>query len=85
MLGAGWTLRGHIQKSIPIYCTRTTFDEIAKVTLNPPSLLDLADPSVSQCFPYLADVGKATGGGDVPVRVIFTLALHHQHVSDIFV
>ncbi|GAA6064299.1 hypothetical protein JCM10212_002479 [Sporobolomyces blumeae] len=44
----GWTLRGHIQASIPIYCTKDTFVEVQKA------------------FPYLTDVGKATGGGDIP-------------------
>ncbi|GAA6057190.1 hypothetical protein JCM3770_004369 [Rhodotorula araucariae] len=44
----GWTLRGAIQKSIPIYLTQETYGE------------------VSRAFPYLTNLGKATGGGDVP-------------------
>ncbi|BGP43963.1 hypothetical protein JCM10450v2_008177 [Rhodotorula kratochvilovae] len=44
----GWTLRGAIQASIPIYLTQETFGE------------------VSRAFPYLTNLGKATGGGDVP-------------------
>ncbi|GAA5929362.1 MBL fold metallo-hydrolase [Sporobolomyces koalae] len=26
----GWTLRGHIQPSIPIYCTQDTFDDVSR-------------------------------------------------------
>ncbi|GAA6010398.1 hypothetical protein JCM11491_006304 [Sporobolomyces phaffii] len=44
----GWTLRGHIQPSIPIYCTQETFE------------------GVSKAFPYLTNMGQATGGGDIP-------------------
>lgn len=44
----GWTLRGHIQKSIAIYCTQDTFNDVSKA------------------FPYLTNMGQATGGGDIP-------------------
>lgn len=32
----GWTLRGHIQKSIAIYCTQDTFNDVSKVSTDVP-------------------------------------------------
>lgn len=37
----GWTLRGAIQPSIPIYCTQDTFKEVSKVRLRTALLLKL--------------------------------------------
>ncbi|SCV72853.1 BQ2448_4390 [Microbotryum intermedium] len=76
----GWTLHGSIQTSIPIYATKETgtglnlrSSALSKVLQSGFSFskgnLELISEGYFndlQCFPYLADRSKATGGGDVP-------------------